>query len=100
MIVSASLLQLAAAAAAPNLDVSAAASDCPKGQAGAVVVCGSRSGQSPYRIPKTANTYGPKPLRAETNAIPRVHTRAHVESERMPDGNVSKRLMVTFSVPF
>ncbi|HEV8408490.1 MAG TPA: hypothetical protein VGQ34_11200 [Sphingomicrobium sp.] len=65
-----------------------------------IVVCGSRSGESPYRLPKLPEKYARKPIRAETDAIPGVHTRVHVQSEGMPDGNVSKRLMVTFSLPF
>lgn len=73
---------------------------CPPAKPGEILVCGSRSGQSPYRIPKLPKTYDRKPIRAETDAIPGVHTRAHVESVGMPDGNVSKRLMVTFTFPF
>jgi len=64
------------------------------------VVCGPRPGESPYRLPRLPEKYGRKPIRAETDAIPGVHTRAHVQSDRMPDGNVSKALMVTFSLPF
>lgn len=89
-------VQLAAAAPAQ----SAPADTCDRPQSVEIVVCGSRRGQSPYRIPKLPDKYGGKPIRAETDAIPGVHTRAHVESEGMPDGQVSKRLMVTFSVPF
>ena len=73
---------------------------CNSGTQPEIVVCGSRSGQNPYRIPKLPDKYGRKPVRAETDAIPGVHTLAHVESQGMPDGNVSKRLMVTFSLPF
>lgn len=65
-----------------------------------IVVCGSRSAENPYRLPKLPNKYDRKPVRAETDAIPGVHAQAHVQSERMPDGNVSKRLMLTFRVPF
>jgi hypothetical protein len=65
-----------------------------------IVVCGSRRGESPYRLPKLPREYDEKPLRAETDIMPGVHTRAHVESGQMPDGNVAKRLMLTFSLPF
>ena len=65
-----------------------------------IVVCGSGRGESPYRLPKLPREYDEKPLRAETDIMPGVHTRAHVESEQMPDGIVAKRLMVTFSLPF
>lgn len=74
--------------------------DCGRSQGDEVVVCGSRSGESPYRLPKPSPEYEEKPLRAETDVIPGVRTRAHVQSEQMPDGNLAKRLMVTFSLPF
>jgi hypothetical protein len=87
------LLQLAAAAPEP-------APGCDRGAGQEIVVCGTRTGPSPYRLPKLPEKYGPKQIRAETDAIPGVHTRAHVDSSTMPDGNVSKRLMVTFTTPF
>jgi hypothetical protein len=96
MIGSLALLQLAAVAGTQP----AATDGCSRTPQGEIVVCGSRTGESHYRLPKLPDKYARKPIRAETDAIPGVHTRAHVESERMPDGNVSKRLMVTFSLPF
>ena len=89
-------LQLATAPAARAPDTG----KCNSSRPDDVVVCGSREGQSPYRLPKLPQTYDEKPVRAETDAIPGVHTRAHVQSEQMPDGNVAKRLMITFSLPF
>jgi hypothetical protein len=65
-----------------------------------VIVCGQRTRESPYRLPKIPSTYGPKPIRAETDVIPGVHTDAHVESAARPDSYVAKRLMVTFKMPF
>lgn len=73
---------------------------CKASSPGEVVVCGTRRGESPYRLPKLPDKYESKPIRAETDAIPGVHTRAHVESDTLPGGNVAKRLMVTFTVPF
>jgi hypothetical protein len=89
-------LQIAAGAGTPTLRTDPCARTSPD----EIVVCGSRNTTSPYRLPKLPRVYEEKPLRAETDAIPGVHTRAHLESERMLDGNVSKRLLVTFSVPF
>jgi hypothetical protein len=102
MIFSAGLLELAAGgAAATALNLSAPALDpCPKSGGDEIVVCGSRERQSPYRLPKLSDKYERKAIRAETDAIPGVHARAHAESERMADGNLSKRLLVTFSLPF
>jgi hypothetical protein len=96
VISSLALLQLAAAAPAQT----ARAENCDRTQSTEIVVCGSRPALNPYRIPKLPDKYQRKPIRAETDAIPGVHTQAHVQSEGMPDGQVSKRLMITFSVPF
>lgn len=67
---------------------------------GEIVVCAPRGAPNRYRLPPLPHTYDRKPLRAETDAIPGVHARAHVESEGMPDGRVARRLLVTFSLPF
>ena len=73
---------------------------CRSTDPNAVVVCGERRGESPYRLPTLPQKYEPRKIRAETDAIPGVHTRAHVDSPLMPDGRQSNRLMVTFSLPF
>jgi hypothetical protein len=99
MILPTGLLELAAggvAATALNLNVD----PCPKTSAGEIVVCGSRDRQSPYRLPRLSHEYDRKPIRAESDAIPGVHTRAHAESAVRPDGLVDKRIMITFSMPF
>jgi len=93
------LLAALQSAAIPNARPNAV-DDCKAGSNGEIVVCATRPAESPYRLPKLPDTYGRKPVRAETDAIPGVHTRAHVESETLPDGNVAKRLMVTFTLPF
>jgi hypothetical protein len=93
------LLELAAggaAATALNLNVD----PCPKSATDEIVVCGSRDRQSRYRLPKLSHEYDRKPIRAETDLIPGVHTRAHVESFVRPDGLVDKRIMITFAIPF
>lgn len=90
-------LALAAlSAAAP----AAAAGDCDRPRGDDIVVCGSRTGQNPYRLPKLPQRYDPKQIRAETGVIPGVKTRAHVDTVGMPDGYRSNRVMVTFSLPF
>jgi len=73
---------------------------CKASSPSEVVVCGTRHGESPYRLPKLPDKHELRPIRAETDAIPGVHARAHVESETLLGGSVAKRLMVTFTVPF
>jgi hypothetical protein len=101
LIAAAILLEFAAqtAGAGPaKLDV-AALDPCPKSDSGEIVVCGSRRGRSPYRLPELPKEYDRKPLRAEGN-MAGTHARAHLESNVRPDGLVDKRIMVTFSTPF
>ena len=81
-----------------NLDF-AKLDPCPKGSPDEIVVCGSRNGQSRYRLPKLPDSYDRKPLRAETT-IGGTRARAHAESSTRPDGLVDKRIMITFTVPF
>lgn len=90
------LLQLAAAASAQ----AAPDGGCGKSDSGEVIVCGNRQDQDRYRLPKLPEKYEGKSIRAETDVIPGVHTRAHVESETMIDGQESKKLLVTFTIPF
>jgi len=73
---------------------------CPRGASGEVVICGSRPGESPYRMPRLPERYDPKKIRAETNVVPGVHARAHVDTETRPDGYQSNRVMVTLSTSF
>jgi len=85
---------------AASLVPAAAADDCNRPRAGDVVICGSRTGQNPYRLPKLPQKYDAKGIRAETGVIPGVKSSAHVDTMGMPDGNRSNRMMVTFSLPF
>lgn len=74
--------------------------ECNSAKGEEIVVCGSRPTESPYRLPKLDQRYERKPLRAETDVIPGVHTRAHAEADRLPGGSLSKKLLVTFSTGF
>jgi len=96
MISSLAVLQVVAPANAQPI----ATDQCNRAEKGEIVVCGSRPGENPYRLPKLTDKYERKPMRAEIDAIPGVHTQAHVESETLADGNVAKRVMLTFRVPF
>ncbi len=93
-----SLVLLQVTAAAPV--TGSPAESCGQAPRGEILVCGPRTGESPYRLPKLTDKYDGKRIRLETNAIPGVHTRAHADSKTMRDGRVSNRLMVTYSLPF
>jgi hypothetical protein len=86
-----------AAGAAPT----ATNDECNRSGGTDIVICGSRTGESPYRLPRLPQRYDPKQIRAETDAIPGVKTRAHVDTvAATADGYPSNRVMVTFSLPF
>ena len=76
------------------------ADDCVSRTSDEVVICGSRRGQSPYRLPRLPERYDAAQIRAEADLIPGVHGRAHVDSVGMPDGYRSNRVMVTISTGF
>ena len=66
-----------------------------------ITVCGTRNGESPYRLPKTAKDYAPKPLpKAEVHLAEGVTANAHAESQVMPDGKAGKALMLTVKIKF
>ena len=101
MILSALLLELAAGgaqpAASPRLDLRGL-DPCAKGSTDEVVVCGSRTARSPYRLPRLDDDkYARKPLHPE-NIVPR--GQIHADSSARPDGLVDKRIVITFTVPF
>lgn len=88
------LLQLASVAGGLPID------PCSDGKQDEIVICGSRDRDMRYRLPPLPDKYERKAIRAETELIPGVKTRAHVQSERRPDGYVVQRALVTFSIPF
>src|ERR1700759_1613642 len=61
--------------------------DCKSGAPDEVVVCGSKRGESPYRLPKVPETYSPgdRKIRAETDIAPGVHASAHFDPATLPD---------------
>lgn len=93
-------MMLAFITLAASLAPVTAADDCNRSRGDDIVVCGSRTGQNPYRLPKLPQRYDPKQIRAETSVIPGVKSSAHVDTVGMPDGYRSNRMMVTFSLPF
>jgi len=93
-------MMLALFALAPSLAAAAVADDCNRSRGGDIVICGSRKGESPYRLPKLPDRYDAKRIRAETGVIPGVQTRAHLDTSTRPDGLQDHRIMVTFALPF
>ena len=74
--------------------------ECESKAADQVVVCATRRGESPYRLPKLPDKYAPKKIRAEAQLAPGVGAAARVSSSTMPDGRKSDRLMLTIGVGF
>ena len=65
-----------------------------------IVVCGSRNRDETYRLRPLPPIYGNKPLVAETGLFGNTTARMHAESVELPNGMISKRLMVTITTPF
>ena len=93
-------MMLAFFSLAASLAPATAADECNRARGNDIVICGSRPGQNPYRLPKLPQKYDAKRIRAEASVIPGVKSSAHVDTVGMPDGNRSNRVMVTFSLPF
>lgn len=98
MNLSAALLGLAAGGSAPALNIDPRSIDpCAKPGPDEIVVCGSRSGQSRYRLPKLGHEFDAKRFHPES-VVP--GGRIHVESVTRPDGTRDNRIMITFALPF
>jgi hypothetical protein len=83
-----------------SADASAASvQTCARSTSSEILVCGTRKGDSPYRMPKIAKDYGPKPVKAEAQLMPGLVADAHVESQALP-GAISKRAMITLKLKF
>ena len=72
---------------------------CAARDSSEIVVCGRRPSGGDYPFEAMARLFEPKPVVAETS-LGGVTARAYVESATMPDGTVSKRLMVGIKLPF
>jgi hypothetical protein len=102
-------LQLAALTSdAPPAAPATAADDCNRSRGADIVICGSRGGQKPYRLPKLPQRYDPKQIRAETNVIPGVQTRpcryrggdARRLPQQPPDGDLQPALLKPARRPY
>ena len=88
--------QAAAAAPLPPAPAAPAARCAPQTE-GEIVVCG-RSGPSPYRLPRVADSTKPPP-RAEVQVAEGVQVAANVESGG-PPGTNSSRVMLKLKIKF
>lgn len=66
------LVEAASAPAEANAPKAISSRDCAAQATDEVVVCGSRKGESPYRLPKISGKYAAKPVRAEIEIAPGV----------------------------
>jgi hypothetical protein len=64
-----------------------------------VVVCGSRSSASPYRLPKLAEEYEPALPQAAAQIAPGTQVSVNAESVEVP-GAKSDRLMLRIKLKF
>ena len=85
-----------------DLDVAEAGqSACDASDSGEVVVCADREGADRYRLqPLPEEETAAAPPRAETTLFGKVRASADLESEALQAGQISKRLMLRFKLPF
>lgn len=88
------LVQAVSSAPAEGLDLQPPATGCAAADPGEVVVCGSRTERSRYRLPEISTQYERKPMIAETQLAPGVNGRVVVESVEMLGGQKSDRAMI------
>lgn len=87
-------------AKAPRGELAMGLSRCPKGEEeGDIVVCARISGEG-YDYEGAERRYRQGPMDAETGLFGTVRGRVYVESVGMPNGDVSKRVMVGIKLPF
>lgn len=65
----------------------------------AIVVCGRRAGPA-YPLEEMARIFEPKHIRAETGLGNGATGDVHTEQVAMPNGRISKRVMVGIKMPF
>jgi hypothetical protein len=85
----------------PALDVAELALECHADQQGEIVVCAERD-DARYRLqplPELADEPDGLP-RAETALFGKVKASADLDSEELQQGQISKRLMLRFTLPF
>ena len=67
---------------------------------GGILVCGRRPNRDAYPLDRMAKIFEQGPGDAETGLFGTVRGRAYVEEVAMPNGQVSKRVMIGIKLPF
>ena len=65
-----------------------------------IVVCGRRPGGAAYPLEEMARLFEPKPIVAEASIGGGAIAKSYVESVEMPNGEISKRIMIGVKLPF
>ena len=73
---------------------------CAGSEAGEIVVCGSRRDKERYRLRPLPQQYERQPGNAEIQLMEGVTGGIHVEGAALPNGMISKRIMVRVKVRF
>jgi hypothetical protein len=74
--------------------------DCRREGGAEIIVCGRRPGRGDYDFEKWEKVFAEKPIVAELGIGGGAVARAYAESVDMPQGQVSKRIMVGIKLPF
>ena len=65
-----------------------------------IVVCGRRPGTDAYPLEEMSRRFEPRPTVAEIGIGGGGTARAYADSVQMPNGEISKRIMVGIKLPF
>lgn len=74
-------------------------SACGAGTGGDIVVCGRRNAPDHQHYLKMEDLFRDKPVRAEAD-VGGIKAKAHADSVQMPNGEISKRALITLIKPF
>ena len=91
--------EIAAAPPADSVPVDPVSKTCGPQGSEEVVVCGSRKGPSPYRLPKVSEHYKPKKIQPEMELAPGVSLGVGLEGDELPGAQgvgVKVRLRIRF----
>ncbi|QPQ55276.1 hypothetical protein IC614_01260 [Allosphingosinicella flava] len=100
------ILQASAAIGPPGAagfdlkSVPARRGDCKTAAAGEIVVCGRRAAPDRTHYLSMEAEFRDKPVRAEAGIGGGVSAKVHAEQAEFPNGQVSKRALITLTKPF
>jgi hypothetical protein len=73
---------------------------CRGGDSAEILVCGRRRPGNDYPFEEMERLFREKPIRAEVGIGGGATARAYVDQVEMPQGQVSKRIMIGIKMPF